>query len=397
MIIDNIEPIVFTGMNVLNNRVIGSFVERRFEERSNRYLYAIISDKTYVDYIHRNIHYREVLNQAKLLFIIDKPFDPQTEIRASQIEYNDIPDEYLPLDTALCPKEFYEPVYEYQLKLEGGLARNYKARIKDITKIQDQFDKLIKTFNPEHLNIKSEAYSKIPKAGSYGMNFEIKASVDNTINIFLREKDYMSFLYAYLDYCTNYLVRDVSMFKGDDTKNYSRFNHLVTQLQELYSQLKVVPLNFEEILKREIKNTALIIEAITEDIGENYSTIGFNRVYDDTVKPVCVFDDKYKYSIEETNKTIEEYSPGFEKDDKDVQYKILIYSLNTVSRTGSAYIQIGGEKDKTPKVRFKILGEEDIHKSRYTDSMHSDIWIDIHGRATRIDSLIKRLEIKFEK
>ena len=96
VLLDDIEPILFTGTNSLGNRIVGSLTSRDFESGINRYLHAVIDSMVYNEFLKQCINYNGLLKRAKLIYIIDQSFNRDEE-KIYQINYDDIPHEYLPL------------------------------------------------------------------------------------------------------------------------------------------------------------------------------------------------------------------------------------------------------------------------------------------------------------
>ncbi|KPK87876.1 hypothetical protein AMJ80_11660 [bacterium SM23_31] len=387
------EPILYTGFNKDGNIIIGSSVDEDYEKKIERHFHSQVSKEIYFNFLKQEISYRRLLEEVQSFFVIDSSFDGKTTT-IYLVNIKDIPEDYLPTYEAYCPEEVYKPAYEYGLILTGKKANEHIADITEATNLQDNFAKLAR------LKIKNFPFSTIAyllpsnKAASFDFNFKIEIKEGEQLDILFDEKEFMSFFYQYLDFCSNYLLKEKEVFIGDEG-DFPKFNSLRKVFLDLYKKLNIsIEDEIENILKEEIKKSASTLESMTENIGKNFTTIQFSNKVDGRINTICIFDEKYRDIIEETNVTIEKYSPEYYSDKEVNSYRIQIYNLNTETRKGSAYVESG---DYRLKVKFSILGDEPIEESKYTQSLDKGKVIDIKGKAKKVKEEIKRLEIEFEK
>ena len=107
-IVDNFEvlhfddyPILYIGTNNYKNKIIGSLICED-DEDTFRYIHIIVDDKTFWRFLNRKISYREVIQNSKSLYLLDKDINGKGK-RTYNAECDDIPADYLPLPTAYCP------------------------------------------------------------------------------------------------------------------------------------------------------------------------------------------------------------------------------------------------------------------------------------------------------
>lgn len=111
-------PILFTGINSLNNRILGSLVEHK--DGLESYLHSVIDEKTYSDFINRKISYPQVLQLAANLYLLHWTGEETPTV--FWLNYGDIPESYKPDELAWCPEIEVPPSFDYEAKFDGGLA-----------------------------------------------------------------------------------------------------------------------------------------------------------------------------------------------------------------------------------------------------------------------------------
>jgi hypothetical protein len=83
-------------------------------------------------------------------------------------------------------------------------------------------------------------------------------------------------------------------------------------------------------------------------------------------------------------------------DDEVNIYSVHIYDLNTDTRKGTALIHNPPSK-KVMKPSITILGEQPLPQTKYTESLHLDTFIEVQGRATKVNESIRHIDIEFEE
>jgi hypothetical protein len=88
-------PILFTGVNRYDSRIIGSSVEEDFDRKIARYFHVVISADDYTAFRRGRVSYRDLIDRSPAVFVIDESFDG-TERTVCVIRPSEIPDEYRP-------------------------------------------------------------------------------------------------------------------------------------------------------------------------------------------------------------------------------------------------------------------------------------------------------------
>ncbi len=93
-------PVLYTGVNSLGNRILGSFI--REDGGVQEYFHSIIDHATYASYVNQKINYLTALAKAKAIFVIQRHCDDVRQV--IPVNFADIPQEYLPLESSQCPE-----------------------------------------------------------------------------------------------------------------------------------------------------------------------------------------------------------------------------------------------------------------------------------------------------
>lgn len=115
-------PILFTGLNLYRNRVVGSSVDEDHKEGIERFFHAIVRPETYSRFIRREISYRDVLIDSQTVFVIDQALRTGT-MTVAIYDVQAIPEEYFPSERSFCPVRASDKGTffgeRYQIALDG--------------------------------------------------------------------------------------------------------------------------------------------------------------------------------------------------------------------------------------------------------------------------------------
>lgn len=392
-------PILFTGYNKYGDRVIASSVELDMEVKKERFFHVIITTEMYNDFIHRKITYLQILREAASIFVIDESFN-KTSIETYMINTNEIPTEYLPSENSYCPEIEFIPSYDYSIGLSGKKAHENKANYRDINEISKNFSgvvdscfKIIQTAGIEPI-VSNRPYT----TGSFKINFNIELKpIKGDRKIFEDKDSYNRFLKDFLDYCLNNLNDEINNIL--EQKNLSeKLNDLISDAKLIYHKLGFkIEETFQDNFLKEIINTASKLGEISDTIGENFTAIGLaNIAADGNEYMLGVFDENFKSSIGITLENIENKTQDILIDEEPKEYKILVYHLNTDSRTGNAWINKIGKEDEYSKPKIYIKGESPLSESTFTESLHLNKFITVKGIARRDGINFKRIDIEYD-
>lgn len=110
-------PILFAGTNLYGNRILASIIDEDFTNKVTRFLYSIVDEKNYINFISGKITYFEILNIVKNKFFVDETF--AGDIFVFPISYDDIPVKYLPSEDSFCPEAENELSLNFGVSLKG--------------------------------------------------------------------------------------------------------------------------------------------------------------------------------------------------------------------------------------------------------------------------------------
>ncbi len=392
-------PILFTGINGLNDRIVGSFVESQNGVES--YLHSVVDDKTYSKFISREITYPQLLEKAYHLFLLHWTGEETPSVFL--LNYNDIPESYKPDESALCPDIEVPPSFDYEAKFDGGLADNHQAVPETISKFQNKFAGLLRTpFNLDPLSNliprvllqapdSSEAYAQ----GSLKIQYHIELE-EKSPTLFHAPDDYSRFVNNYIAYCLHNLSDDAPKLFEEQSYGLENFSNLVKEYEEL-----VGPSKDPEQRRTELKNNLIQVARklgdITSIIQDEFKQLVVSSVRESNALPLGVLDEEFGQEIEEALLEVEDKTgkKTIKEDDLN-SYEIHIYDLNTDTRNGKGLMKHPTDSKKLMKPSITISGKEPLPQTKYTESLHLDTFIEVRGRATRTDDVIKHIDIEFE-
>lgn len=97
-------PILYCGQNADNEYVIGSTVDENYDWQLSQYFAVIVDKEIYDNFLEKIITYKESLQKARTIYLVDAPFEKQFKSSIYSILYKDIPEDHLPSDDSYCPE-----------------------------------------------------------------------------------------------------------------------------------------------------------------------------------------------------------------------------------------------------------------------------------------------------
>ena len=95
-------PMLFTGFNKKNQRIMASSVYEDFENKIERFFYIIISEPLFEKFLQQKITLLQILQNNQPFFVVDEAFD-RSKSTVYNVNHNDIPPKYLPLEDSYYP------------------------------------------------------------------------------------------------------------------------------------------------------------------------------------------------------------------------------------------------------------------------------------------------------
>jgi len=344
--------------------------------------------------------YKQILKETSTKFLVEKSFGGKV-LNAYNLEFENIPEEYQPLDNSYCPnyKKFFS--FSYSLGLKGKVADLNRAIADEVSNIQTAFSDFLENRlkSLKNFNLQPAAYLQPYSPGSFKINLELEFKEKKMQELFSKPLPFDEYVHEYLKYITTSIVADKDQFlKDDDLKVSNEFKNLLTAFEKIYEEGHVkLPDNYERELKEDLKKSLPKFEEITEQVGKSFDSIEFSNYKDQDEEFISVIDTNYSEAFQNAVDQIEATKKVVTVDDDYKDYEIYIYHLNTDTRQGNAFIKNTNDATEMSKPKIKISGDEHIEQTKYTESLHLNKWIKIKAKAKRIDNKFKFLDIQYEE
>lgn len=394
-------PILFTGKNTSKDRIVGSFVER--SEIIETHLHSLVDAKTFSQFENQIITYLELLQKAQFLWQVQ--YNEQNEASPYFINYSDIPSEYLPSADARCPSlDIKKTSLEIETSLEKGrvdqnvippevsnpITKYWADFFRDLFKL----DALKEASAEILLHAKK---SQLQAEGSVKINYQINLTEKHEqTSAFFDLAKYTAFAELYIKYCLNHLMNDAPILAKKQYADLPQFSELVESYKEASIKPPGKKESYEESLAKNLLRATRKLGSIGDHLGSDVGEIQVSSLFQSTSQSLGVFDGQvateFEASLEEVEK-IESHSVMVDSEPtlyQDVQ----IYDLNTNSRKGRALLPKVGKI--VPKPRITISGDEGLERTKYTASLHRDEVIEVLGVGTKVDGILKKLEIVYD-
>jgi hypothetical protein len=395
-------PVLFTGMNRLNGRVVGSLVEnvKSFES----YLHSIVDENLFVGFLRREISYLELLERAYLLFLLHWTGEETPTVYP--LNYSDIPEAYKPDAAALCPEITIPPSFDYIATLNGGRADLHQAKPETLSKFQNKVAKLLRTpFGLKPLsNLIADVFLQAPNlaeahgVGSLKVRYHVELN-DPVTPLFHQPEPYSRFVTKYVSYCLNDLPKEAPNLV-DNRMGYSNgFGSLLNEYMIMTGSSDEISPDRRKELEENLLLAARELEGITSIVTDEFKDLVVSSISESsTLRTLGVVNENTEVELNNALVEVEKRSGKTVVHDTDLTtYIIQIYDLNTNTRKGKGLIPEPRESGLIMKPTIKILGTQSLPQTKYTESLHMDKAIRVRGRATKIDEVIKHIEIEFEE
>src|SRR5690348_11929518 len=131
-------PILFLGINRFENKILGSHLEEDDETKTIWTIHSILSNKQYYEFINKKKSYKEILKETSTKFLVEKSFNGKA-LNAYDLDFDNIPEEYQPLENSYCPNYKKSFSFSYSLGLKGKVADLNRAIADEVSNIQMAF------------------------------------------------------------------------------------------------------------------------------------------------------------------------------------------------------------------------------------------------------------------
>lgn len=392
LINDGVIDLLYRGTNKFGSNILGSILFEDDENLYLRYIHTIVSDETLNDFLNKRISLRSIISDSNSVFIVDKGYN--NEIKDSAlIPFEDLPNDYLPLENSYCPSFAKRNTFEYTFSLKGGLADTHKAEPLIMSDTNSKVYKLLNsaTIFLNELDIEPTIYSEVALAGSFQLNF----------GIFLNEKpslfskssdDIKSFFSEFLNYIFDKLPKESQDVLKNEEKSSEELKSLFGEMKNLYTSRNVA-LNDEAFEQKIIDLITYSVDSIKDIEYKGYNKIEIsNKLENGEILPIALINtDYYETVANKIFKPEQEEKPDiiiFDEVPKD--YKIQVYSLNNETGNGGAYFVVD---DNVSKIALHLKGKTDYHGTVYTKSLDDKNSIDIQGIGKLVNGVLKEITV----
>lgn len=392
-------PILFLGVNRFGNKILGSHLEEDDDSKTILTIHTILSNKEYYDFINKKKSYKQILQETSTKYLVEKSFGGKA-LAAYNLEFENIPEEYQPLENSYCPNYKKSFSFSYSLGLKGKVADLNRAIADEVSNIQTAFSDFLENRlkSLKNFNLQPAAYLQPYSPGSFKINLELEFKQTKAQDLFSKPLPFDEYVHEYLKYITTSIVADQEqLLKEDDLALSDEFKNLLVAFEKIYEEGHVkLPDNPVKELKEDLRKSLPKFEEITEQIGKSFDSIEFSNYKGEDEEFISIVDTTYSEAFQNTVDEIEATKKAVIVDDDYKDYEIYIYHLNTDTRQGNAFIKNTDDETQMSKPKLKISGDEHIEQTKYTESLHLNKWIKVKAKAKRIDSKFKFLDILYE-
>ena len=306
------------------------------------------------------------------------------------------------MENSFCPPQKTDGSSSYVALLRGGTADRQSARPSDLSSIQTLIGKIIeKVYAPFDRHLGSVVAEMRPATpGSFELNYEVRVEPPHQGSLFPDNIDQFNGLaQGFIRFCIN----DLPEYLPNIAEQASTTGSVpdadpepIRQLVEQFSALHREKGSRQELFKL-LLGTSSHLRTIAESVGPSFKTVGIaNRISaNDGTKTddiLGVIDDNFQREIVAAEQIAEGRTHSVVNDNQPKEYKILIYHLNTDSRTGNAIILDDRGEFSRPRIRIDP-GVGPLTESPYTLSLHEERNIQVKGIARRVDGKFKEIKI----
>ncbi|WP_157474546.1 hypothetical protein [Dyadobacter sp. Leaf189] len=408
-------PILFSGTNIYGNRILGSLISEDEDGYLFHYMHFLVTDKEYVLFTKGVSTYRDLLLKKQLIYIVEKTINGELN-QNFIIDVNLIPAEYLPLEKSFCPNVQSVLGLNYSFSLQGKLADVYSAIPKVAasitTSIESIFLNLLKPLNIPSIDPK--LLLTVPSEGSFKINFRITVDRKGQLPLFFGNQDesIQEYVQNFIEYLLNdftsetelLLEREANLNKVDfedlGIDKESKYSKKITsKLANVYQSIGLpYSKSAEQKTMSSILKSVDHLDKIGEEIGKGFIQIEVLG-HDNNDKDISIglINADFAEEIVEQIQYIEEYGKVVEIDDEYQQYNLQIYDLNTDTRKGTAHIKNKYVDDIWDKPKIKIIGDSNLIKSTFTESLHLNKFITVSAKAKSVNGKFTYMDILFER
>lgn len=395
---DGENDIIYTGTNPYGNRLLCCIMFDDDEQEFLRYSHILITENQYTDFLNRNISLLQILKANESLIVVDYRYD-LSELDYNIVAFDDIPNEFIPLENSFCPEFIYEPSFNYSVSMQGGTADDHKISAQELNSVSNSFSGFLKsatTFIHE-LDLNREVYVEALEAGSFRINFKVELMEPEQVHLWdLPNANINSFLNDYFSYVFNDLPNeDILVFQHEEVGSQN-FKQLEDKLHNLYESKGAVPPGGVE---------QKLIDLINYSV-ENLKSIEYNKGFDKVQFlnithtgqeiPFASIDNDLISTIDDRLFNIDEFKAEdiITHDDKQTNYVLQVFQFNIDTGNGKAYYT--QENGGIVKISVYARGRDNYQSTSFTKSMDENVPYNFMGIGLYKNGILKNITIHLD-
>lgn len=395
---DRSNDILFTGTNIYTNRILACIMFEDDENDFLRYYQVIVTEEQYVGFINKQITLRQILEENENFFLVDYSYSME-QIDYNFVSFNEVPNEFLPLENSFCPYFIQEPSFAYSVSMQGGLSDLHKTKPEDLSIVSNKFSDLLKraTTFLEDLDLTSNVYVEALETGSFKINFRVEINEPEQVGItVIPEEQINAFLNDYFHYFFNELPNEDEDIFQHEVVNSENFKELQGKLEAMYDEKFVVPQDGVEQRLIELINYSVdSIKSI--EYNDSFHSLKFENITAaGNPIPFAIITEDFIPSIADMVYNVDEFNEEavIEIDDNPQNYNVRVYNFSTLTGKGSGFfIHPDG---RTWKIIIHAIGRHNYEDTIFTKSMDEGQAYLFRGIGTRKNGKLHKVVYTYQ-
>jgi len=391
---DGDNDILYSGTNIYGNRILAAIIYDDEENDHLRYLHILIDDSQFFKFINRELSLISILQINESFFIVDLNYDGSEKF-VNLISFDELPEEFRPLENSFCPEFTIDPTFEYCVSLKGKSSDLHKAKPDDLNEVNTKFTNFIEASLEfiDKFDYERSLYIEAPIAGSFQLNFIINLETRDQFRLYNVPKRQLN---GFINHLYNYILYQLPTEEDDvlisEEGLSERFNSIKSELESIYESAQLsYDAEDQQNLVKSINRSIMNLKDI--DYEGSFDHIEFANISETGEKiPIGLLNRDYIPSVRNKLYMLIEEEEVITVDNNPINYQIRVYQFNTQTGNGSAYVKY--DEDKLDKVSIHVHGRTNYENTDFTHSMDNGTIVTILGIGKKISGKLK--EINFD-
>jgi len=389
-------PILFTGLNGNNDRVLGSFHKELPANRGERFIHTIVKSETFRKYRLRLLSYRQIIDDSREVFLVDRIHGTQErQIKPARI--SDLPAALLPGPNSFCPAE---PRLSSDASFEAHMTGSHKSLAETVSAVLMSLNGVAKQAIAVLLGSPTNAGGGAAEiyafpSGSFGIKFGVIPQQGDIERETQREKSNL-IIGQYLQLATAGFATETDAISTAERQRAKMFYEMADGLSEIrgYDVLKEDRGRNSELegIHSSLRRSAERIADIGDYMDDDFDALDvFSMESGDKGSQISSLTQP---AVLEMRTAINEYDRrhGLVRKEQGLrEHKITVYHLNT--KTGHGDATLLGEDGLMHQVRLIVSTDRRLEGSDLTLSIHEGKTVPVRGRVTLVGNRPKELRI----